>query len=755
MTKRTYRRRRRSNQPLIDRNGVLVLVGFALIIAGLLTFWAYFSVDQRPLITRWLSFLRDALGWAAYLVPILFIGIGGLLLQQTARRPWRWPWGESIGLVIVLAASLALTHLFTDTLILSCSSSRGGAVGCWLGNGLSYLFGRVVSIILYGLGAVVGLLLVLHIPFRRVSWLLGTLLVWIASMARRIGTLAVTGWHQLRAKRPRELQLQPLPTPVLAPSHPVEPVIDKTVAVQDLKPKPDIVQRAAIVAETDVISDEGAVKAARDWKLPGIKDMLTVRQDSQMSLADIRAKARLIEQTLQSLGVPAKVVEVNPGPVVTQFGIEPGFVEKYDRDGEVQLAKVKVSRIAALSNDLALALAASPIRIEAPVPGKGIVGLEVPNGQSATVGLRGVIESPEFAAANSKLAMALGKDVSGTAVVADLLQLPHMLIAGATNSGKSVCLNAIITCFLLHNTPDELKLILVDPKRVELSQYSGIPHLLAPVVVEPDRVLGVLNWLAREMDRRYNTFAAAGARNIQVYNANASQRGMEKLPYIVLVMDELADLMIVSPDEVERAICRLAQMARATGIHLVLATQRPSVDVVTGLIKANFPARMAFAVTSQIDSRVILDTPGAEKLLGRGDGLLMAPNTPQLVRVQGCWVSESELSRLVQYWRAQADAPAKTDTAAEPSGPIIQQALWPEVGQDEQADPAESEMLAKAREVIHKSGKASVSLLQRNLGIGYTRAARIIDQLEKEGFIGPATGTSKPREILPEIDKET
>ncbi|MCD6519482.1 MAG: DNA translocase FtsK, partial [Anaerolineae bacterium] len=426
------------------------------------------------------------------------------------------------------------------------------------------------------------------------------------------------------------------------------------------------------------------------WELPRIEDVLIESDEEQMSLSDIREKARIIEETLNSFGVPVTVVEVNPGPVVTQFGLEPGYIERRDRQGRVKRVKVKVSRIAALSNDLALALAASPIRIEAPVPGKGVVGLEVPNSETAIVGLRSVLESEEFRAiASSPLAVGLGRDVSGRAVVDDLARLPHLLIAGATGSGKSVCINALIACLLCRNTPDELKLVMIDPKRVELSGYNGIPHLLAPVVVELERVVGVLRWAEREMDRRYRTFAKVGARNIQAYNEMALDRGEEKMPYIVIFIDELADLMMVAPDEVERSICRIAQMARAVGMHLVIATQRPSVDVVTGLIKANFPARISFAVSSQVDSRVILDSPGAEKLLGRGDALYMAPDSPKLIRIQGAYVSDAEIARLVSFWRGQlarrveahVPPPQSVDLSS-----VEQRPLWPELEEEEKRE---------------------------------------------------------------------
>ncbi|NLV74518.1 MAG: DNA translocase FtsK [Chloroflexi bacterium] len=735
MAKRSIRRPR-TYSPVNDRRVLLSSGGGLLLFAGAIILWAYFGTSQTTGVMRLLAFMRSTFGWAMYLVPVVLGVLGGLLLQQTSKRPWRWPWLALTGVFMVILAALALTHLLADVQTVHCTTSKGGVIGCLLGQGLQVLIGKVVAVIIYLVVAIAGVLMILRIPLASVTSLAGRLITWGGSAGRRLAGWVAVQVAKLKQSRANKPTVLPPATEAL--------VIHQPKIVPAPKPAATPVKRSA-TPEEPLIQPEGSAPT-RNWVLPVMQQMLMVRQDSQMSLADIRDKARIIETTLGSLGVPAAVTEVNPGPVVTQFGIEPGYIERYDRDGKLTRSKVKISRIAALSNDLALALAASPIRIEAPVPGKSIVGLEVPNGRLATVGLRGVLESPEFAALDSRLAMGLGRDVSGTAVVADLVKLPHLLIAGATGSGKSVCLNAIIVSLLLNNTPDQLKLILVDPKRVELTPYGGIPHLLSPVVVEPDRVLGVLNWLMREMDSRYRNFSAAGARNIEAYNESAARRGEQKLPFIVLIMDELADLMIVAPDEVERAVCRLAQMARATGIHLILATQRPSVDVVTGLIKANFPARIAFAVTSQVDSRVILDTPGAEKLLGRGDGLVMAPNSPGLTRIQGCFVSDGELSSLVEFWCAQA-APTSPALVFDQTGTTATQPPLLELDARDE-EPPDSAMLVRAREVVQRSGKASVSFLQRNLGIGYTRAARLVEQLEREGIIGPATGTSKPREVI-------
>ncbi|MCD6289638.1 MAG: DNA translocase FtsK, partial [Anaerolineae bacterium] len=470
----------------------------------------------------------------------------------------------------------------------------------------------------------------------------------------------------------------------------------------------------------------------RPESLPPL-DLLAPDEGGGLSDAAARDRANVIERTLASLGVPARVVEVNVGPAVTQFGVEPGYIKRGDK-----LRKVRVSRIQALANDLALALAAPSVRIEAPVPGRPYVGIEVPNTRTALVNLRGILESPEFQRVRSPLAFALGRGVSGEPVVADLARMPHLLIAGATGSGKSVFINSLVTCLLLNNGPDRLRFLMIDPKMVELVGYNGIPHLLAPVVTDLTQVVGALTWLTLQMDERYRKFNAARVRNLEAYNRKMARRkgGDEPMPYIVMVVDELADLMMMAPEEVEQHICRLAQMARATGIHLVLATQRPSVDVVTGLIKANFPARVAFAVTSQIDSRVILDQPGAEKLLGRGDMLFMAPESSKLQRIQGCFVSDQEIRAVVEFWRAH-----------NPEEPVVADSLLPWAGLLDEME-ARDDLLERALQEIEGKERVSASMLQRRLHIGYPRAARLIDQLEEMGVVGPDEGGGRARRVL-------
>ena len=506
---------------------------------------------------------------------------------------------------------------------------------------------------------------------------------------------------------------------------------------------------AEAIAETSASPVPYTDLEPRTWALPPIADMLEEGADLNYSDDHDRQRAQKIEETLASFGAPAHVIEINRGPTITQFGVEPDFVKS--RNGQT---RVRVGKIAALADDLSLALAASRIRIQAPVPGKGYVGIEVPNEEVAVVALRDVIESAAFTRLKSPLRFTLGQDVAGNAVAADLTAMPHLLVAGATGSGKSVFVNALISCMLIMNTPATLRMIMIDPKRVELTGYNGIPHLLAPVVTEIDRVVGVLQWVTREMDTRYQKFADVGARNIADYNERMETADQALLPYLVVVIDELADMMMIAPDQTERLITRLAQLARATGIHLVISTQRPSVDVVTGLIKANFPSRISFAVASGTDSRVILDQPGAERLLGRGDMLFQAPDSPAAVRLQGVFVSDPEILRIVQYWRGFAGtaqtAPIATSTPREqlPSGvPLKQIPIWEEIKEIEKEE-SQDNMYDEAVDFVRRQGRASISMLQRRLRIGYTRSARIIDQMEQDGIIGERTGNSQAREII-------
>ena len=547
--------------------------------------------------------------------------------------------------------------------------------------------------------------------------------------------------------RPSYEDKPPLPPEMEQPLVPPE-ISKSTKRLIEAAEKAAELKKAAKSADS-ASSDQGLRQVATDvwkkygqsgnlveiegWQLPPI-DILDTSPEVQFSEADNLQRAKLIEDTLASYGVDAKVVQINAGPTVTQFGVEPGWDIKYkeikerDRDGNIQIrreemsrTRVKVERINSLANDMALALAAPTIRIEAPVPGKSYIGVEVPNVTSDMVSLRGVIETSAFQKLSSKTSMslALGKGAGGESITADLTKMPHLLVAGATGSGKTVCLNTIICCLLMNNTPNDIRFILIDPKRVELTQYNSIPHMATPVIVDIDKALNALRWLCQEMEQRYRKLAAAGARHIEGYNKDKT--GTEKMPYLILVIDELADLMMAGYDEVETNLCRLAQLARATGIHLVVATQRPSVDVVTGLIKANFPTRISFAVTSQVDSRTILDGAGAEKLLGRGDMLYMPTEAAKPKRLQGCFLSDTEIERLVYFWSGQTqEEPDKlkmeTLVATAPAGTIG----------GHPRDP----LLEQAKELARLHEDISTSFLQRRLHIGYPRAARLKEQLD-------------------------
>jgi S-DNA-T family DNA segregation ATPase FtsK/SpoIIIE len=473
----------------------------------------------------------------------------------------------------------------------------------------------------------------------------------------------------------------------------------------------------------------GAPVRDENYQLPPLRIFaLPKAPKGGFSHKSAQENARKLEMTLESFGVQAKVLEISRGPTVTRYEVQPAI-------------GVKVSRIVGLVDDIALALAARDIRIEAPVPGKSVIGIEVPNAEVAVVTLREVLESSEFQEEDSKLALALGRDISGAAIVGNLQKMPHLLVAGATGSGKSVCINGMIASILMKAKPHEVKLMMIDPKMVELTVYNGIPHLLAPVVTDPRKAAFALKKIVQEMENRYRAFADRGARDIERYNQMVRAEGADPLPYIVVIIDELADLMMVAPGDVEDAICRIAQMARAAGIHLIVATQRPSVDVITGLIKANIPSRIAFAVSSMADSRTILDMGGAEKLLGRGDMLYLPVGASKPIRVQGAYLSEEEIERLVTHVKEQQDAVYTVD---------LNHVEEEESDGDAKADDLD-DLFVDAVDLVVETGQASVSMIQRRFRVGYSRAARIIDQMELQGLVGPFEG-SKPREVL--VSKE-
>lgn len=468
---------------------------------------------------------------------------------------------------------------------------------------------------------------------------------------------------------------------------------------------------------------EGRREGPGGWRLPPL-EFLDGGKRERVSLSEkqLWTTAQMLENKLRDFGVEGKVVEVRPGPVVTVYEFEPA-------------PGVKISRIVNLEDDLALALSAYSVRIEAPIPGKSVVGIEVSNPVRETVYLKDIIASEAFSSSPSKLTLALGKDIEGRPFVVDLARMPHLLVAGSTGSGKSVSMNCMIMSLLFQATPDEVRLLLVDPKMLELSAYEDIPHLLLPVVTDPKEAASALRWVVREMEERYSIMASKGTKHIERYNQRAREEGEPLLPYIVVMIDELADLMITSRREVEESITRLAQMARAAGIHLVLATQRPSVDVITGIIKANFPARISFQVSSKVDSRTILDTTGAEHLLGQGDMLFLPPGSSRLKRVHGAYVSEEEIRRVVDFWKAQGTPEYNLDILREPQAA------------EEDLPDYDDPKYEEAVNYVIQTGQASVSALQRRFKIGYNRAARLIERMEREGIVGPSDGV-RPREVL-------
>lgn len=695
--------------------------GFILTALGALTIISLTTRDQGQLSEAWSLALRQVFGVGVYPLALLAVATGlFLMVQNPLHYRFQPRWQAVVGWELLFFFGLGLIHIAADAapLALARQGKWGGYIGWAFWRLTVPYLGKAPGILLMLAFMLWGLYLVVGAPWS--LWL------WRARWAlAQVGT-------RWRARIVKRRLARARLTPVTASPSPASPAPSRMA--KSRAPRPP--RPAPAPKEPSFLHPP-----APEGSLPSL-EMLTPDTTADGDDADARQRAQIIEETLAAFGVPAQVVEWNRGPVVTQFGVEPGFVERPDRQGNLRRYKMRVNKILSLQNDLALALAAAPIRIEAPVPGRSMVGIEVPNDARTLVGLRGVLESPAFRQMPSSLRIALGRDVSGAPVVADLASMPHLLIAGATGTGKSICLNALIISLLFQNTPEQLRLLLVDPKRVELTRYNGIPHLIAPAVVDVEKVVAALRWTVREMENRYREFARVGARNLGAYNKGALQRGQTPLPLIAVVIDELADLMLASPEEVERTICRIAQMARATGIHLVIATQRPSVDVVTGLIKANFPARISFAVSSQVDSRVILDVPGAEKLLGRGDMLYMAPDSPKLQRIQGCFVSDQEVRAVVRFWRERA-------VAASPAEPESEAPPWEEMAPTE---GEEDDLLQEAIALVRERRQASASFLQRQMRIGYPRAARLIDQLEEAGVIGPAETGGRSRVVLDNSD---
>ncbi len=729
-TKRTPRSTKTTRQvqtaPTIDRNPLSAeqkadITGIVLIVVALLSLMAALTSQSGQLTRWWTNLLQTWVGWGAYALPLILLALGAWFLLSRVEHLPKVNLERVIGVMLIFVNLLVWFELIDLTFPPLGSPSGGGAVGGSIYRVLESMLGKAGTMIVMLAWLLIALMLLVDLSVPDLA-------AWVTRRLQSFKTKVDENVQNKRFERAQQrVEAQQL-------AHlPVVPA--KT------EPQP---QAAKTHPAQATISGEEQAKEP-EWKLPLPSQLLAPVKAAPVDEESDEDRARVIEETLRSFNAPAKVVEIRRGPSITMFGVEPEYIET--RSGK---KKVRVSNITKLSNDIAMALKASRIRIQAPVPGKGYVGIEVPNMKTAMVSLLDIVESPQFIGHPSPLKFALGKDVTGRPFTADLASMPHLLVAGATNSGKSVCLNSILAGFLLNMTPDQLRLLLVDPKRVELTTYNGIPHLLADVIVDAEKVVGALQWMLREMDLRYRMFEADSARNIDEFNYHRNKMGEKALPYIVVVIDELADLMMLAPDETERSITRLAQLARATGIHLIIATQRPSTNVITGLIKANFPARIAFAVASNVDSRVILDQPGAERLLGKGDMLFQAPDAPAPVRLQGTYVSDRELSALTEFWRAQNTqdgAPERPNQAIFSSRshlPMKQEPLWKELERDPNADPIEEEAI----KIIRKEGRASVSMLQRKLRIGYTRSSRLIEKLEEDGIIGPPNQQTGTREVL-------
>ena len=702
------------------------IIGFALGLIGLLSVVALLLTGGSVL-EWWHRVMTDLLGWGAVLVPVLFFVAAAIVWRRALARQLLLP---VAGALLVVLALLGIADIATG---------NGGWLGHALGGASTKALGNAGGLIVLVAVLVIGVVIAAN---RTVQELARPALDRRPQFAFRPG-VALPGHTADRFEAPAssvrtrpafpaasELRSEDAPLKInMQEERPVRKPL-KPVAQQEILPlvPEQILPPGGALAglPSAIVAAEGVMHAEPPdvpWVLPSL-DLLEEGSAARSGKEEVMRNTRIIEETLAHFNIAAKVVEVSVGPVVTRYELKPA-------------AGVKLSRIEALDSDLSLALAARTLRIEAPVPGKSVVGIEVPNLSIGMVTLRDVAETAMFKDATSKLSVALGRDVTGTPIVQDLARLPHLLIAGQTGSGKSVSINSIICSLLMTSTPDEVRLILADPKRVELAGFNNIPHLVVPVVTDHDKILNALYWAVGEMDRRYRLFARATARNIEAYNAVRS--GPDRVPYIVLIVDELADLMMSAPIQVEKAITRLAQLARATGIHLVVATQRPSVDVITGLIKANIPARIAFATASGTDSRTILDMTGAEKLLGRGDMLVLPPDVPKPIRAQGVYVSDREIEAVTRHWKQQREPRYKLE--------ILEDQDRAKQRDDGGDSDIEDDRYEEAVDIVRRAGQASVSMLQRKMTIGFARAGRLVDIMEQEGVIGPSVGPGKMRQV--------
>ena len=681
-------------------------LGVSLIAGALMSLLALGGFTGGILLTPWAGLLSLWFGWGAYLVVIAIGYFGFVVLQRDGASSIGW--GRLFALEIASFLTISLfAALGGNSLLRAESGMDGGRIG-W---GLVNLFWR--------LGELWGTLLLFVLWMLMVMTGFGMWAVlerWLLRLAGENQPVEIVSQTDVQEEGPVEKK-EPERQSRRKPAGQLPQEFRKSLRVsenQDKKP---------------------AAPRERNERLPSL-NILLADQNARPDERTINQTAGMIEKTLAEFGIVATVIGFRVGPTVTQFAVQPGFMKRAgSTEEEAEKIKVRVAQIASLQKDLALALSAERLRIEAPVPGKPYVGIEVPNTHTSVVRMRSILETEAFHKIGKPLAMALGRDVSGQPVVADLARMPHLLIAGATGSGKSVCITSIAACLAMNNSPEDLRMVMIDSKMVELLRFNGLAHLYGKVETNIERILGVLRWVVVEMEHRYRLLEAARARDLESYNRRLSRKkDSVPLPRIVVLIDELADLMMSAPDQTEHNLVRLAQMARATGIHLIVATQRPSTDVVTGLIKANFPARLAFGVASGVDSRVILDTTGAENLLGRGDMLFLNPEVGNPARAQGVMITDMEIERIIAHWQKNAEV-------SKDAPPWEKLLTEPEENEDEG-------LIEKATSIVRQSQRASASLLQRRLRIGYPRAARLLDQLEEQGVVGPSQGGGKERDVL-------
>lgn len=698
------------------------ILSIILILIALLTLLALIGLTSGAWINPWADLLRYWFGWGSIFV-VIACGVAGMLLMQKRDEPFTSrDWRKVIWLEVSGFSILALLSIFKGNSIdRAVLGLDGGVVGWGLAQFIGILFrvfpeglGKALEVVLLllttGLGILFGFQLIGRAIRKLEEVIEGVEREPVTFEGEALAVVIAGGDPPLKTKSGRR------PANNKKVTLPPEFRKDFRVEEQEESKALEVMQRDDRLPPLEILKNNSGVKPSE---------------------RHINQTAGLIEKTLAEFGIPAKVVGFQVGPTITQFAVEPGYLDRSSggNGDDESKQKIRVAQIVGLRKDLALALSVERLRIQAPVPGRPYIGIEVPNEKSVIVGLRSILESESFYKVGSSLAIALGRDVSGQPVVADLSRMPHMLIAGTTGSGKSVCIASLTACLVMNNSPEDLRLVMIDPKMVELVRFNGLPHLIGKVETDLERIASVLRWVVFEMQERYKLLEELRARDLDSYNRKAHRRGdFEPLPRIVVMVDELADLMMSAAETTEATIVRLAQMARAVGIHLVIATQRPSTDVVTGLIKANFPARISFAVASGIDSRVIIDTSGAETLLGRGDMLFVNPEEGTPIRAQGVYINDKEIENIISYWQKNWE----TDEDTSP---------WDEMMEEDESSMDQDELVRDAIDLIKQTGKASTSMLQRRLKIGYPRAARLMDDLEDLGYVGPSRGGGRERDV--------